>query len=79
MCFMDHQFQYFIGKVGDKGTLGIWQKMSNNLKARPILIYVRSNNYDPIFDFEFVATNTVRKEFAAEFDNAINQAVRTPK
>lgn len=74
-------FEYFIGKVGDKGTLGIWQRVKSNFgtSIRPVLIYVRSNNYDPIFDFEFVATNTVRKEFANEFDNAINQAVRTAR
>ena len=74
-------FQYFIGKVGDKGTLGIWQRVKSNFgtSTRPILIYVRSTNYEPIFDFEFVATNTVRKEFVAEFENAINQAVRTSR
>lgn len=69
--------EYFVGKVGQKQQLGIWQRLIGGLGARvrPVLIFVQSNNYEAVFDFEFVAVNTVKKEFDREFQVAVQRAI----
>lgn len=73
---------YFVGAPADgKAPLGIWMRIHSSFGTaiKPILIFVRSNNYEPIFDFEFVAKNTVNKEFNHEFNKAWEEAERSAK
>lgn len=77
---------YFVGAPGGgKSPLGIWQRSALGLftgpskPLQPILIFVRSTNYEPIYDFEFVARTTVNKEFDGEFIRAWDDAQRTAK
>ena len=72
---------YFVGKVGEKKTLGIWQKVFSNFGAsiRPVLIFVQSSRYDAIYDFKFVAETVVKREYDYEFDKALKEAIRTTK
>lgn len=72
---------YFVGKVGDKQTFGIWQKVNSNFgKAiRPVLIFVQSARYEAIYDFKFVAETVIKREYDNEFDKALKDAVRTAK
>ena len=73
---------YFVGAPGDgKSPLGIWQRIYSNFgtATRPIMIFVKSTNYEPIYDFKFVAENTVDKEFNREFIRAWEEAQRTAK
>ncbi len=73
---------YFVGSPGDgSAPLGVWQRTYSGLGValRPILIFVDGANYEPIYDFKFVAENTVSKEFANEFYSAWNEAERTAK
>lgn len=77
---------YFVGSPGDgKSPLGIWRRTHTGSftgpvkPLQPILIFVRHTNYEPIFDFKFVAENTINKEFDNEFVKAWNQAKLTAK
>lgn len=73
---------YFVGAPGDgKSPLGIWQRIYSNFGTaiRPIMIFVKSTNYDPIYDFKFVAESTVQKEFDREFIRAWEEAERTAR
>lgn len=73
---------YFVGAPsGGKSPLGVWQRVFSNFgtATRPILIFVKTTNYDPIYDFKFVAENTVQKEFNGEFVRAWDEAQRTAK
>lgn len=73
---------YFVGAPGDgKSPLGIWQRIYSNFGTaiRPIMIFVKSTNYDPIYDFKFVAESTVQKEFDREFIRAWEEAERTER
>ena len=71
---------YFVGNPGD-APLGIWQKVFSNFGTaiRPILIFVQSARYEPIFDFKFVAETTINKEYNNEFAKAWDFAERTAK
>lgn len=73
---------YFVGAPGDgKSPLGIWKRIHSNFgtATRPILIFVKSTNYEPIYDFKFVAESTVQKEFNGEFIRAWDEAQRTAR
>lgn len=77
---------YFVGAPGDgKSPLGIWRRNHSGTftgpskRLEPILIFVNSTNYEPIYDFKFVAETTVQKEFREEFKKAWELAQRTAK
>lgn len=74
---------YFVGApAGGKLPLGIWMKVNTNFgtsNPRPVLIFVKSTNYEPIYDFEYVADNTVKKYIDEEFSKAMKEAVATAK
>lgn len=77
---------YFAGSPGDgKSPPGIWRRnhtgsFTGPVKPiEPILIFVRHTNYEPIFDFKFVAENIINKEFRTEFERAWEYAKRTAK
>lgn len=72
---------YFVGKVGEKKTFGIYQKVFSNFGAaiRPVLIFMQSARYDAIYDFKYVAETVIKREYDAEFDKALKDAIRTAK
>ena len=78
---------FFVGSPKDgKLPLGIWQRghLSDKFTGpvrpiRPILMFMPFTMYEPIFDFKFVAENTINKEFDGEFIKAWNQAKLTAK
>lgn len=75
---------YFVGKPGD-APLGIWRRTELGLftgpskPLMPILIFVQSARYEAIYDFDFVARQTIDREFDGEFVRAWNEAERTAK
>jgi hypothetical protein len=72
---------YFVGRPGDRLPWGIYQRVhfARGTAIRPVMIFVRSVTYQAVFDFEFVATSTVEKEFGAEFTRALAEARATQR
>lgn len=77
---------YYVGYAGNGSQLGIWRRNhTSSLYAGPVrpvepmFILVPTVNYKPIFDFEFVANNTIKKEYDNEFKNAFTYANATAK
>ncbi len=74
-------FAYFAGRPGDRLPLGIYQRVSfaAGSALKPVMIFVKSAIYRPIFDFEYVAEKTVQAEFSSEFARAFAEAQRTAR
>lgn len=73
---------YFVGSPGGgKLPLGIWMRVHSGFgqALRPILIFVQYAQYQPIFDFKYVAENVIKKEFSNELSRAFSEAVGTAK
>lgn len=77
---------YFVGAPGGgRSPLGVWRRThSGSLTGpskplQPILIFVKSTNYEPIYDFKFVAETTVKREWDSQFVKAWQEAERTAK
>ena len=67
---------YFVGRPGDgKSPLGIWMRIHSSFGSaiKPVLIFIKSAQYQSVFDFKFVAENTVKKEFNGEFERAYRE------
>lgn len=60
---------------------GIWMRVHSGFGTgiRPILIFVERSLYEPIFDFQFVAENTIKKEYSREFNLALREAILKAK
>lgn len=73
-------FKYFVGKPGG-GPLGVWQRIQfgSGTALKPVLIFVPSAVYKPIFDFNYVATRTIAKNFDIEFAKAYRKAMATAR
>lgn len=75
---------YFVGKPGD-APLGIWRRSEMGLFSgpskplMPILIFVQSARYEAIYDFDFVARQTIEREFDGQFIQAWAEAERTKR
>lgn len=74
-------FTYFAGSPGDRMPLGIYQRISfaRGTAVRPVLIFVRSALYEARLDFKYVVEQTVKTEFAGEFNRAWAEALRTAR
>lgn len=75
-------FEYFVGSPGDgRLPLGIWQRFrfAGSTAIKPVLIFVASATYEAVFDFEYVARNTVSKEFDKIFTQRMAEALATAK
>jgi len=72
---------YFVGRPGDRLPLGVYQRthFARGTAIKAVMIFVRSVTYQAIFDFEFVATSTVDKEFPTEFQQALAEAIATQR
>lgn len=70
-------YEYFVGRPGN-GTLplGIWQRFhfagggfsGGRTAIRPILIFVSRSLYEKRLDFEYVARQTIEREFGPAFE-----------
>lgn len=76
---------YFVGKPGD-APLGIWRRTTPGAlftgpskPLMPILIFVQSARYEAIYDFDFVARQTIEREFDGQFIRAWAEAESTRK
>ena len=75
---------YFVGKPGD-APLGIWRRSEMGLfngpskPLMPILIFVQSASYEAVYDFDFVARQTIEREFDGQFIQAWAEAERTKR
>jgi hypothetical protein len=73
---------YWVGKPGRNTPLGVWlidEKFSARGRLRPILIFVKSTNYEKRYDFHFAAKHALLKHFAPEFDKALAKALATAR
>ena len=69
---------YFVGRPGDgKSPLGIWMRIHSSFGSaiKPVLIFIKSAQYQSVFDFKFVAENTVKREFNGEFERAYREVL----
>lgn len=69
---------YFVGRPGDgKSPLGIWMRIHSSFGSaiKPVLIFIKSAQYQSVFDFKFVAENTVKKEFSGEFERTYREVL----
>ena len=75
---------YFVGKVGD-APLGIWRRTTSGSftgpvkPIMPILMFVQSTRYEAIYDFDFVAQQTISREFDGQFIRAWAEAEATKR
>jgi hypothetical protein len=71
-------YAYFIGRPGGRAPLGVWQRVqfASGSAVKPVLIFVRGAQYEAVYDFEFVARTTSERVFPAQFEAALQQAVR---
>jgi hypothetical protein len=74
-------FAYFVGSPGDRMPLGVYQRvaMAGGSALKPVLLFVRSAVYQPVFDFEYVVEQAVKTGFASEFEKAFAEAKRTAR
>lgn len=77
-------FTYFVGRPADgKLPFGIWQrfqfKSSSGTAIKPVILFVPHANYQAIFDFEYVASKTVEREFSNAFDKRLREAMETAR
>lgn len=75
-------FAYFVGRpAGGKLPLGVWQRTSfaHGSSIRPVLIFVPSVLYEPIFDFYFVASTIITRNMDKEFRSALADAVASAR
>lgn len=73
---------YWVGKPGRNTPLGVWlidEKHSERGRLRPVLIFVKSTNYEKRYDFEYAANKALLKHFYPEFDKALAQALATAR
>lgn len=67
------QGDFFINKKG------IFRKMKRSGEIRPIFLFVKRPEYDPLFDYYRVSEETFAKKWDEIFGDAIDQALRTAK
>jgi len=74
-------YVYFVGRPGDRGQLGIYKRtqLGFGSSITPILIFVKSANYEARFDIEYVANKTMARELAPAFNTAFAAAMATAK
>ncbi len=74
-------FTYIVARPGDRLPLGIYKRVrfAGGTALKPVLIFVRSTNYQPIYDFRYVVEMTAAAEFPGEFARAFEEAKRTAR
>jgi len=73
-------FTYFVGAPG-RGQLGIYKRTQFGFGSSivPVLIFVRSANYEARYDIEYVAKLTMQREAEPLFVEAFGQAMATAR
>jgi hypothetical protein len=72
---------YFVVPVADRQAKlypGIWQRLGRDDIA-PVLLFVDKATYRATYNFGEIAARVVRRTFQAEFDKALEMALRTAK
>ncbi|MFN4114956.1 MAG: hypothetical protein ACK4F7_00460 [Inhella sp.] len=76
-------FRYFVGRPGDgRGPLGVYQVVRiapGVTEMLPVLIFVRSTNYQRRLDLQAAAEYSVRRNLDATFQAALRQALATAR
>jgi hypothetical protein len=72
--------QFFYGNPGGKGQ-GIWQRFSFAFgnTVRPVFLETDPPQYRPRFQFFVIGEQTAQQHYAAEFDKAAAEAIRTAR
>lgn len=73
---------FWVGKPGRNTPLGVWlidDRHSARGRLRPVLVFVKSTNYEKRYDFQFAARTALLKHFYPEFDKALAQALATAR
>ena len=76
-----NQAQFFVGKPGNRLPLGVWQRFgfTHGSAVKPVIIFVQKVAYKPRFKFFEVAQATTKREVAAQFYSALDDALRTAR
>jgi hypothetical protein len=73
-------FAYFVGApAGGRLPYGIWQRMSDGRRIKPVLIFVPQAAYHAVYKFEDVARATVERDFDRQFQASLALAVATAR
>jgi hypothetical protein len=76
-------FRYFVGRPGTgRGALGIYQVVRIGpgvTELLPVLIFVRSTNYQRRLDLQTTAESSVRRNLQPTFEAALQQAQATAR
>lgn len=76
-------FAYFVGRPADgKLPLGIWQRFNFGAMGsaiKPIMIFVDRATYQIMYDFQYIADRTVKREFPRQFEAALRQEMATAR
>ena len=75
-----HGSAYFVGRPADgKLPFGIWERMTSvhvgGSGIRPIVLFVDSAIYEPIFNFGYVVELAVKREWQRQFEHALRQTI----
>jgi hypothetical protein len=73
---------YWVGKPGRNTPLGVWlidEKHSRRGRLRPVLVFVKSANYEKRYDFDYAASKALLKHFDNEFPKALSRALDTAR
>lgn len=74
-------FAYFAGRPGDRLPDGIWQRFNfaGGSAIKPVIIFVRSANYQAIYDFDYVSRKVAGRELPEQINAAVSEALRTAR
>lgn len=75
-------YAFFVGRPGGgKAPLGVWQRfnLAHGSAVKPVLIFVPGVRFSAIYDFKFVADQTVARVFPSEFRVSLLDALATAR
>ena len=74
-------FEYFIGRAGGRGSLAVYKRLrfAGGTAIKPVMVFVRGAQYEPIYDFEYVARLNAERLFLPTFSNSLAEAMRTAR
>lgn len=72
---------YLVGRIGRNGPMGIYERrgFAHGVSRRPLLIFVKAPRYSVRLPFHKIATNAATAAFPAEFERAMDFALRTAR
>lgn len=73
---------YFVGRPGGgKAPLGVWQRtqFAAGSAIKPVLIFVPAARYEKLFDFYYVAQQTIERDLLPQFAASLQAALASAK